>query len=192
MSEIRWWLVRHAPTRVRGAIGWTDIAADLSDRAALGRLRALLPRQGALVSSDLRRAVETADALGGDLIRLPHAPTLRELHFGAWEGRGFDEIGEAASRAFFADPGPATAPGGESLDMLTERVAGCIEALCADPPAADIVAICHAGAIRAALARFAGMGHRAALRLCIDPLSVTRLDRLTGGQWRVERINHRP
>ncbi len=60
MSRI--WLVRHGPTHAKGMVGWTDLPADLSDGAALARLNAHLP-QVPVISSDLTRAVATADAL---------------------------------------------------------------------------------------------------------------------------------
>ena len=50
-------------------VGWTDLPADLSDLAALTRLNAHLP-DAPVISSDLSRAVTTADALSPRL-RLP-------------------------------------------------------------------------------------------------------------------------
>ena len=58
----RLFLVRHGPTHVKAMVGWTDVKADLTDAAALARLRASLPQKALMVSSDLRRAIDTADA----------------------------------------------------------------------------------------------------------------------------------
>ena len=71
-----WYWVRHGPTHAKTLIGWTDLPADLSDQDQIARLDAWLPRDAALVSSDLRRAVATADAIGGGRMRLPHEPGL--------------------------------------------------------------------------------------------------------------------
>ena len=102
----RFWLVRHGPTHARTMIGWTDLPADLSDSAALRRLSAHLPKHAPVISSDLTRAMATADALG-PRPRLPHDPALREINFGQWETRPFAEI-EAESpdhiRAFWDRP----------------------------------------------------------------------------------------
>ena len=87
----RFWLVRHGPTHARAMIGWTDLPADLSDSAALERLAAHLPTGAPVISSDLSRAIATADALGARP-RLAHDPALREMHFGQWETRAFAEI----------------------------------------------------------------------------------------------------
>ncbi|KKL74425.1 hypothetical protein LCGC14_2065050, partial [marine sediment metagenome] len=45
----RLWWVRHGPTGATGMLGWGDLPADLSDKAALGRLAAHLPDDAVLV-----------------------------------------------------------------------------------------------------------------------------------------------
>ncbi len=149
----RFWLVRHGPTHAKCMVGWTDLPADLSDSAALARLGAHLPAGAPVVSSDLARAVATADALG-PRARLPHDPALREMHFGRWEMRGFAEV-EAEDpdriRAFWETPGDISPPGGESWNALSERVWGALDRLAGQAP--DIVVVCHFGPIVAALQR---------------------------------------
>lgn len=194
---IRWWWVRHAPSRApKGAmIGWTDAAADLSDTGALSRRAASLPKNvsngGAmLVTSDLARARATAAAL--DLGEGRVEPGLREVHFGAWEGQRFDQIPAAALPALtrFLD-GDGPAPGGESFGDVVDRVAKtCAEiAQRAQQQAmTDIIAVAHAGAIRAALAIALDLAPKRAQSFAIDPLSLTRIDQIDGG-WRVGGVN---
>ena len=82
-----WHWVRHGPTHEKNFVGWRDVPADLSDAPRLARLNLHLPDDALLVSSDLMRAVHTADALAlPSRRRLPHEQGLRELHFGAWDG----------------------------------------------------------------------------------------------------------
>ena len=88
----RFWFVRHGPTHTKAAIGWTDLPADLSDRRTVDALKSALPDTGVVVSSDLIRAIATADALLGSQTRLDHDADLREIHFGDWEGHSFDAI----------------------------------------------------------------------------------------------------
>lgn len=64
------------------------------------------------------------------------------------------------------------------------RVRGGIEAL----PAADVIIVAHAGTIRATLALVLELSPERALRFAIDPLSLTRLDRLDNA-WRVVAVN---
>ena len=77
-------LVRHGPTHAKTMVGWSDLPADLSDTAALDRLSSYLPPEALVISSDLSRAVATADAVQGARRRLGHDPDLREMNFGAW------------------------------------------------------------------------------------------------------------
>ncbi len=177
----RVWLVRHAPTHAEGMTGWTDLAADLSDRAALARLSAALP-QVPVVSSDLTRAVATADALQGRRPRLPHDPRWREIHFGDWEGQRAADLPEAASRAFW--DGTAPAPGGEGWADLSARVGRALADL--DGP---VIVVAHFGAIIAAVQAAAGMSAAEALSHRIDPLGLTEIDLAARS---VLRINHCP
>ncbi len=167
----RLWLVRHGPTHARVMVGWSDIPADLSDTAALARVDAMLPRVP-VVSSDLVRAVATADALA-PRPRLPHERALREIHFGRWEMRSWDEAGAedpALARAFLDTPGPVRAPGGESWDDLTARVAGALARLTARTP--ELIVVAHFGVIVAALRLAGGLSAAEALTRNIAPLSV--------------------
>jgi len=185
----RFWLVRHGPTHAKTMVGWTDLPADLSDKAALVRLNAYLPEGAPVISSDLQRAVATADALG-PRPRLPHDPALREMHFGLWETRPFAEI-EAESpdhiRAFWERPGDIAPPGGESWNDLSSRLWGALDRLHGTAP--DVIVVAHFGPIVAALQRAEGLSPEAAFAHRIDNLSVTCLT-LTPPQ--VFAINHRP
>jgi alpha-ribazole phosphatase len=57
-------------------------------------------------------------------------------------------------------------------------------------PAGDVVLVVHSGTIRAALAVALGLTPENALRFVINPLSITRLDRLADA-WRVVTVNGR-
>jgi alpha-ribazole phosphatase len=190
----RFWWVRHGPTHAKGMVGWTDLAADLSDVAALGRLSAYLPGDAVIVSSDLSRAVATADAIEGARERLPHDPALREIHFGAWEMRGFAEVEAEAPdhiRAFWQVPGDIRPPGGESWNDICARVGAATDLLLAAHPGRDIIVAAHFGAILAALQRAAGLAPEAVFAHRIDNLSVTCLMHDATG-WRSDAVNHRP
>lgn len=186
MSRV--WLVRHGPTHAKGMVGWTDLAADLSDKAALARLNAHLPGVP-VVSSDLARAISTADALE-NRARLPHDPDWRELHFGAWEMRTYAEI-EAESpdqiRAFWETPGQVRAPDGESWDELSARIAAALDRLRALP---EVIVVAHFGAIVAAIQLAGRLTTTEAFSHKIDNLSVTCLE--FAPLPRVVSVNHIP
>lgn len=183
-------LVRHGPTHAKVMVGWTDLPADLSDNAALARLSAHLPPDVAVISSDLSRAVTTADALAlPGRKRLPHDPDLREIHFGAWEMQSVAQA-EAADpdhiRAFWETPGPVRAPGGEGWDDVTTRVQAALARL-----QGETIIVCHFGAILAAMQCCLGLSAIEVFAHKIDNLSVTELHRSNGG-WQAQRINHIP
>ena len=186
----RFYLVRHGPTHAKTMIGWTDLPADLSDQAALDRLAAHLPH-APVVSSDLGRAITTADCLTGSRRRLPHDPALREIHFGQWEAQSF-AMAEAENptliRAFWETPGPVAAPGGESWDQLTARVWAALDNYRGYDA---LIVVCHFGAILAAVQRGLGVSAAQAFAHKIDNLSVTEVC-YDGAAWSAAQINHQP
>lgn len=183
--ESQLWLIRHAPVDgPRGVIHDSDAPADVGDRAALLRLRLLLPTPHAAISSPARRARETARALG--LVADTDA-AFDEQDFGRWTGRRHDDIrqdSEAAYDEFWRAPARNRPPGGESFVDQIARVEQGIAAL----PAGDIIVVAHAGTIRAALAIALELSPDKALRFVIDPLSLTLIDRLETS-WRVGAVN---
>ena len=190
-----WYWVRHGPTHAKAMIGWSDLPADLSDRDALKRLSDALPRDAKVISSDLIRAKDTATAIEGGRPRLAHRTGLREMHYGDWEGLGFQEINERApalAREFWENPGKAAPPGGESWNTFSQRIAREIDAISAEHPDTSLVAVAHFGVILAALQHATRMPPRHVFSFKIDNLSVTKLEMLSGGKWRVLGVNHLP
>ena len=124
----RMWWVRHGPTHQKVFCGWKDVAADLSDKAALDRLQAFLP-QAPVISSDLIRAQATADAISGLRPRLTDDKDLREFHYGEWEGLDWQTVAAGwpdLSRAYWEKPGDIAPPGGESWNAAAARVAAAV------------------------------------------------------------------
>jgi len=190
----RFWWVRHGPTHYKGMVGWSDLPAHLDDTAQIARLHDFLPEDALVISSDLSRAVATADAIAGARERLPHDAGLREMHFGDWELKTSAEIMQshpALSRAFWTDPGAVCPPGGESWDDVTRRTGQVVERLMAAHPGRDIVAVAHIGVILTRVGAATGEPGRVVIGQTIDNLSVTRIDHTAGG-WRVELVNHLP
>ncbi|WP_298561017.1 histidine phosphatase family protein [uncultured Aliiroseovarius sp.] len=192
-TPVTWWWVRHGPTHAKNMVGWRDLPADLSDKAALARLSDHLPDSAAVISSDLIRASATADAIGDGRTRLPHHPDLREFHFGDWDGLGWQDVSARdpdLSRAFWETPGDHVAPGGESWNQLAARVSGVVDVL-NGAGHRHIIAVAHFGVILTQIARAGRMTAYDALGHKIDNLSVTRLH-WDGAAWSVEAINHLP
>ena len=181
----RLWLVRHGPTHAKAMVGWTDIPADLSDVDAIDRLSDHLP-DAPVVSSDLSRAVSTADAIQAQRPRLPHDAALREIPFGDWEMATFSD--DPLMRAYWETPGDIAPPNGESWNAVAARVSSAIDGyLALGLP--DLIVVGHFGMILTQVQRalsitpYEAFGHR------IDNLSVTEI---TTEPWSAERINHKP
>lgn len=164
--------------------------ADLSDTAALAWLAAALP-QAPVISSDLSRAVATADAILAGRPRLPHHPGLREIDFGAWDMQPHAEIADQARlRRYWEDPWTNAPPGGESLNETARRVNKAVDEVMATHPG-DLILVAHFGVILTQLRRVEGLTEQAVLAQRIDNLSITELV-LARGAWRAVRVNHLP
>jgi alpha-ribazole phosphatase len=186
VSEItRLWLIRHAPVDgPKGVVHDSDAPADLSDATAVAALRARLPLDAPCIASPSRRTMQTAAALG---FAPQLEPRFGEQHFGDWIGRRHDELarelGEAYA-AFWHAPASNRPPGGESFADQIARVRAALGTL----PQGDVVLVVHSGTVRAALAVALDLAPEPALRLVIDPLSLTRIDRVADS-WRVVGVN---
>jgi alpha-ribazole phosphatase len=186
-GETHLWLIRHAPVDgPRGVIHGPDAPADVSDAAAFAALRTKLPPRAHAVCSPARRTRETALALGLDPVE---EPMFREQDFGAWTGRRHNDLTTelgAAYRAFWKSPAGNRPPGGESFVDQIDRARDGLARL----SAGEAVLVVHSGTIRAVLAIALELAPDNALRFVIDPLSLTRIDRLDAG-WRVAAVNQR-
>jgi len=172
-------LVRHGQTEwnARGLmqgqtphVPLTDLGHEQAATVA-GRLAGLRP--GALFSSDLLRARQTAEHCAATLgLPVRETPALREQGYGVLEGRPSRELWDVVD---WTDVDWA-AEGGESLAQLHDRVAGFLAALITDPPAAVVVLVTHGDTIRAAQAVAAGLGPAELPAVTPHNGSVTRLE----------------
>ncbi|MGE3285654.1 MAG: histidine phosphatase family protein [Pseudonocardia sp.] len=106
-----------------------------------------------LVSSDLQRAVESADAIAAATgLPVKVDPRLRETHLGEWQGLSVVEVEQGwpgALGLWRADPA-WTPPGGESRIDVVRRAMPVVDELDAEfdgPPSATAVVVAHGGMI---------------------------------------------
>ena len=199
MVNVRWWWVRHAPVpcplgRIHGNL---DVACDTSDEVDFDNLVKVLPRNPVLIESGLLRCRQTTGALEKAGLDLPPPviePDFQEQNFGRWQGRSWTDLESAKDPelpAFWQDPACTAPPGGESFADQIHRVARAIDRMTRLNEGRDILAVVHAGTIRAAVAHALNIDPAHALSLSIAPLSLTRIDS-TGQGWRVECVNRLP
>lgn len=190
----RWWWVRHGPTHEKAFTGWRDVPADLSDLAKIQRLSDYLPQNAVLISSDLKRALATAQAISAGRDPLVTDPRLREFNFGLWDGLHFSEVAARdpiLSRQYWEEPGDIAPPGGESWNAVAQRVGHCVDAIHDEHPNRDIIAVAHIGVIMTQIQRASGSTAYQALSHQIDNLSVTQLS-WSENRWQTGAINHCP
>lgn len=129
-------------------------------------------------TSDLDRARSTAEIIAEDGIWVLTDPRWRELSFGEWEGKRFEEIAEhdsARLREWVRDPIKCPPPGGESLRELADRVTAAAAELCREYPHGNVLVITHGGPIRCLVAEWVLGGLHRISDVQTEPGSVTLL-----------------
>lgn len=122
-------LIRHPETPMAGRFcGHSDpdlnLAGELQMESIAERVQSLHIRR--ILSSDLRRAARTAQAISGRTgVQVELRPSLREIHFGHWEGLCWSEI----EACFPQDAAPwlrefpqRAVPGGEPYADFAARI----------------------------------------------------------------------
>lgn len=145
------WLVRHGQTPAsldRRMAGWEDVPLTARGEEQAASLRPLLlgERFDGVWCSDLRRAVRTAQLAWGEAVA---DRRLREMNFGALEGRPYETLEPRWREGLERFEGLAT-PGGETFDELRARVLDFVSTL-----AGRHLLFTHGGIVRT-LSREAG------------------------------------
>ncbi len=157
------------------------------------RERLLSEQIDAVYSSDLRRAMETAEA-AAEPRGLPVIPVpgLREIALGVWEDKCWGEIEDDDPEQIFlynASPDRWSIPGGEPFAEVQERIASALRAIAAENEGKTVAAFCHGGAIRAFLAYALGIPANEIKRVFhCDNTGITLLE-VTDGEFKVVYAN---
>jgi broad specificity phosphatase PhoE len=183
-------LISHAATAAqrKGAFPDDDpLDARAVDEIAAWRAPdARLPHADLALASPARCALETAQALGLTAIS---TPALADVDYGRWRGRRLIDIAGEAPDALVAwtrDPAAAP-PDGESFEALRQRVGAWLDAF---EPHGTVLAVTHAGVIRAALLHVLQAPSSSFARIEVAPLSVTALLRNAHGGWSWQSAEH--
>lgn len=150
-------LIRHPQPQAPAGVcyGSTDLPAMPGEpQRVMAALRAgtVLPPSAPLYSSPLQRCSALATLLGS-----PHYDArLRELHFGSWEMRRWDDIPRHEIDAWAADMAHYRPGGGESAADAAERVLA-FRADLLRQAGDDAIVVCHAGTMRLLMAYEPGM-----------------------------------
>jgi alpha-ribazole phosphatase len=176
------WCVRHAPVAVTGVCyGHADVPLGMGEHEAARTIRCALDASGITLRevwcSPAARTRTVAEILAAESGASLHVdPRIAELAMGEWEGLPFAEIERTDAARFdrwMAAWRTEAPPGGETLASLVARVGAwaierriALDALDArqvrDAPR-DVLAVTHAGVIRALRALLRGTTYEAIL-----------------------------
>jgi alpha-ribazole phosphatase len=194
------WLIRHgepSADALHRCYGWLDVPLSAGGRAQLARVAHYFRKEplDAIYSSPLIRAMESAGILAsGSSIPVHEAPDLREMHFGDFEGLGYDEIAARypdTYRQWMETPAEVRFPGGEDFTEMRARVLRAFQTIQAETPEQTIAIVAHAGVIRILVAWALQMPLSALFHLAQDHAAVNLLTFVEG--YPVLRLlNHRP
>lgn len=193
---VRWWWIRHAPSEGDQGIvhGQDDVAADLSNQDAVAATAAKLPENAVWLTSTIRRAKETAQALrpGVESIEIK---ALDEQNYGIWNGQSWNDLKGEDAEAFWKDFANNKPPEGESYVEQYARVSNAILELNPEYPDRDVIAVVHAGTIRSAIGLALDLAPMKALSVQVGNLSITRINAIPmddGLKWAVHAVNLLP
>jgi len=189
-SAARLYLIRHGQStwnsehRIQG-----QLDPPLSDE---GRRQALLlgnrlrtRKFVGFYASDLKRAFETAEVIGGAIDGLQPEPmsSLREIYLGDWEGLRTEEIAKrfpAAWASWVEEPDWDVVPGGEGAALFDARVGGAMEDIMRRHPHGDVLVVTHGGVIQVALHRIVGRPPQGLFPFKIQNASISLIERRDG------------
>ena len=186
-------LVRHGETDwnlERRFQGHADRPLNETGRAQAAALAESLDGEDltAVYTSPLQRASQTAAIVAARLGLDPRPlEALREIHVGDWEGLTVDEVKERYPEQASMDWRSGW-PGGETYDELGARVLPALLVLANEHPDARVLAVTHAGPVRAALASAMGLSYDDA-RPIIGSLENCVVFRLVVRNGKLERLD---
>lgn len=111
----------------------------------------------AIVASDLRRALETAELVGRGLgLAVTSDRGLREIDVGSWSGLTRTQVSERFPDGFARWQAGEIGHDGETREELTERIVAALLRIGRVHEGKRVLVVTHGGAIRAALRHATG------------------------------------
>lgn len=149
------YLIRHGVTnwnKKKKFCGYMDVPLSAEGRAQAKKLAGRIKpvRIDAVYSSNLKRAVKTAEIAFGKTRKVKEIPDLQEMNFGVLEGLHHEEIlkkyGNIYSK-WLVNPYKNHIPKGENINSFQKRITRAINKIVAANRGKTIAAVCHGGAI---------------------------------------------
>ena len=135
-------------------------------------------------SSDVKRAFETAEAIGTAIGRKPDSePLLREIFLGDWEGLRTEEIAERFPEAWASwveEPDWDLVPGGEGGADFDARVSTALDSIFRRHSQGDVLVVTHGGVIQVAFHRIVGRPAQGLFPFKIQNASISLIEKRNG------------
>lgn len=171
--------MRHGDTGMKGQyIGATDVPVSESGVEQVKKTGKLLRSEtiNKVYCSPMLRCRQTADILD---ITCPATlcSQLKEINFGRWEGKKFEEIAEIDKTlvdSWVSDPSGFCFPGGESVGDFRARVGVFAEKLVAETEK-KILVVSHGGVLRHLLCLLLGISYLNYVAFEVKPGCLTTL-----------------
>ncbi|PPQ33722.1 alpha-ribazole phosphatase family protein [Rhodopila globiformis] len=169
-------LIRHTAVMGAGGLcyGRTEVPLAASFAAEAAAVRAALhttlaPQPWTLYASPALRCRLLAETLDAPVTL---DPRLGEVDFGDWDGHAWDDLPRAALDGWCADFVHARPPGGESFKDLIARAEDFVADVARRHADGTVLAVTHAGIIRALLAPRRGLGYADAFSIAVPHGSI--------------------
>ncbi|WP_433049931.1 histidine phosphatase family protein [Dactylosporangium sp. CS-033363] len=195
-SPLRMVIIRHGETPYtaekrysgRGDISLAPIGQEQAAKAARRALE-VAPNLAAIVSSPLKRCLETASALGDLPIHVED--DLIECDFGEWEGLTYGEVREryAAEQDRWLASTAVPPPGGESFQQVAMRVRRVVRRLQDRFEGQEIAVVSHVTPIKLLLRDALAAGDSFLFRMYLDPAGISLVDSWPDGGVAVRSVN---
>ena len=145
---------------------------------------------GALYSSPLERALETAAPLAADRnLEVQHDGGLSEVDYGEWAGQEFKQLRKTDLwKRVQVRPADARFPDGEAVREAEARIVGSLETIANQHPRETVAVFSHSDMIKFAVAHLTGLHLDMFQRLVISPASVSAIF-LGGGAPALVKMN---
>lgn len=197
MHTTRFCLIRHGETdwnRERRLQGHLDIPLNRRGLQQAEQLASALIRQqlqfAALHVSELTRARQTATAISRQLgLPLQTHPALKERHYGAFQGRTFDEAREHIPHVYQLHQQRDLhfdLQGGESLHNFQQRIMHCMQQLAERHSGEQILVVSHGGVLEMVHRTASGQGLSGSRDFPIPNAALNWVIYRDGG-WEIEK-----
>lgn len=180
-------LIRHTAVEAPGiCYGHYDVPLAATFAAEAAQLRTKLPPPPyQAFSSPAKRCMALAEAVTTEITL---DERLREMNFGAWENRLWNDLPQAETTPWMADYVTLAPPEGETFGAVQQRAAAFLNELTNPTPDEPVLIFTHGGTIRALVCHCLDIPLRNAFQLQIDYASVTKL-RFQHARWQLVGLN---